>query len=180
MASRKFVTKSEYSKKLLDPRWQKLRLEVLASSDWKCAWCGNGLSDGETLHVHHRQYFKGREPWEYEPGQLEVLCKGCHQDEHEKDDALLIVCSHVGRSLAVDRSFVASLILGLCGLDLKNAISVDPDAMLIGKIAANIPVSRDKFTIEDLARIAEAARRNPMALAAALVEFADRELGGLK
>lgn len=35
------------------------------------------------LHVHHRHYLKGREPWDY-PGELLVtLCKDCHRKEED-------------------------------------------------------------------------------------------------
>jgi hypothetical protein len=68
---------SDYSKKLRDPRWQRRRLEVLQHDDWACVDCQR---DGETLHVHHLFYIRGREPWEYEIGDLVTLCEDCHAD----------------------------------------------------------------------------------------------------
>lgn len=70
---------SEYSDKLKDPRWQRLRLEALNASDWKCSRCG---STTRVLDVHHLAYVDGREPWEYPLEELRVLCKPCHKLEH--------------------------------------------------------------------------------------------------
>lgn len=39
-----------YSEKLLDPRWQKKRLEILARDNWTCQRCGAVNCE---LHVHH-------------------------------------------------------------------------------------------------------------------------------
>lgn len=70
-----------YSDLLLDPRWQKKRLEVLNRSRWKCEECG---SSTKTLHVHHRYYVAGRMPWEYPDACLQALCKTCHSYEKDK------------------------------------------------------------------------------------------------
>lgn len=66
---------SVYAAKLTDPRWQRKRLEVLHRDEWKCQLCG----DSETeLHVHHKLYKKGKEPWENKSSELTTLCKDCH------------------------------------------------------------------------------------------------------
>ena len=72
--------KKTYSEKLRDPRWQKKRLRVLERDEWTCQGCGDSES---TLHVHHRYYTKGAEPWEYPDGSLQTLCEDCHQTENE-------------------------------------------------------------------------------------------------
>ena len=69
-----------YSEKLKDPRWQKMRLKVLDRDDWACQICGDNES---TLHVHHRYYKKGCNPWDYPMESLVVLCEGCHDSERE-------------------------------------------------------------------------------------------------
>lgn len=74
-----------YREQLLSPFWQRRRLEVLEAAGWECSNCG--ASDA-TLHVHHRQYFKGRQVWEYSDIELAVLCDQCHEDEHANLDAL--------------------------------------------------------------------------------------------
>lgn len=66
---------SIYSEKLKDPRWQKKRLEVLERDEFTCQKC----ADKETeLHVHHKAYKFGIQPWEYDLNNLETLCKRCH------------------------------------------------------------------------------------------------------
>lgn len=69
---------SEYSKKLLDPRWQKKRLEILQRDEFTCQSC---FDTENTLHVHHRRYFPGREPWDIDNKFLVTLCASCHQEE---------------------------------------------------------------------------------------------------
>jgi len=65
---------SAYSDKLLDPRWQKRRLEVFERAKWQCQAC---YSKDDTLHVHHLVYTAG-EPWEEPVQNLECLCEHCH------------------------------------------------------------------------------------------------------
>lgn len=73
-----------YSEKLLDPRWQKKRLEVLNSSDWTCKVCG---TKSDTLHVHHLWYESKKEPWEYPPECLLCLCEKCHKERQQLERA---------------------------------------------------------------------------------------------
>ncbi len=68
-----------YSEKLKDPRWQRLRLEVLNRDNFTCRYCGDTKS---TLHVHHLYYSKGVEPWEYDDFALMTLCETCHELQH--------------------------------------------------------------------------------------------------
>jgi hypothetical protein len=65
-----------YSDKLKDPRWQKKRLEILDRDGFSCCSCGDKES---TLHIHHKRYLKGKEPWEYENDLLVTLCEDCHK-----------------------------------------------------------------------------------------------------
>jgi hypothetical protein len=67
-----------YSEKLKDPRWQRLRLEVLDRDDFTCQICFDSTT---TLSVHHRYYIKGREPWDYPLQLLITLCQPCHEEE---------------------------------------------------------------------------------------------------
>lgn len=73
----KYLTKKKYGDKLLDPRWQKRRLEVFESDNFTCQWCGN---KDKTLHVHHFCYLSN--PWDSEDGDLVTLCCDCHKIEH--------------------------------------------------------------------------------------------------
>lgn len=67
-----------YGEKLKDPRWQKLRLEVMERDDWKCRVC---FSEGSTLAVHHEKY-TGANPWDADPCDLVTLCEDCHTAMH--------------------------------------------------------------------------------------------------
>ncbi len=69
---------SDYSEKLKDPRWQKMRLMILERDGWKCRNCG---AEDKTLHVHHLAYSPGVEPWNYDIDILETLCEECHEAE---------------------------------------------------------------------------------------------------
>lgn len=69
-----------YSDKLKDPRWQKKRLEILERDKWMCQDCGDNEN---TLHVHHRVYMYGKEPWDTPNEYLITLCAGCHEAEAE-------------------------------------------------------------------------------------------------
>ncbi|MDH4318553.1 MAG: hypothetical protein OEV64_09210 [Desulfobulbaceae bacterium] len=70
-----------YSEKLKDPRWQKRRLEIFNRDEWTCQKCGGKET---TLHLHHRYYLAGKEPWEAPDNALSTLCGECHDIEHEK------------------------------------------------------------------------------------------------
>lgn len=69
-----------YKEKLLDPRWQKKRLEVLNRDGFSCRFCSDTKT---TLHVHHKVYEKGKEPWDIDSKLLITLCKDCHEQEEK-------------------------------------------------------------------------------------------------
>lgn len=74
-----------YSEKLLDPRWQKKRLEIFQRDNFICRRCNNHK---ETLHVHHLVYRRGANPWDYENEVLLTVCDPCH-DLYGKEDDLI-------------------------------------------------------------------------------------------
>ena len=65
-----------YSEKLKDPKWQKKRLKILERDLWCCQTCHN---KSDTLNIHHLEYQKGLDPWEYEAEELITLCEGHHE-----------------------------------------------------------------------------------------------------
>lgn len=69
------MASESYKDKLLDPRWQKLRLKVLKRDKFKCFICNDKES---TLHVHHTSYDKSGNPWDTDEAYLITLCKHCH------------------------------------------------------------------------------------------------------
>ena len=77
--------KLSYAEQLKHPNWQKVRLQELSASNFQCSSCGQSESN---LHVHHKQYFKGRMAWEYESHELAVLCENCHASEHIHEEII--------------------------------------------------------------------------------------------
>ena len=73
------TTQMNYSEKLKDPRWQKVRLKAMERDSFCCSKC---LNDKITLHVHHKVYLTGKEPWDYPLHYLTTLCEQCHEAEH--------------------------------------------------------------------------------------------------
>jgi len=72
-------SKSEFWAHYQDPRWQKMRLEIMQRDDFTCRDCRD---KEKTLNVHHAYYVKGRRPWEYPAFSLETLCRDCHEERH--------------------------------------------------------------------------------------------------
>jgi hypothetical protein len=73
-----------YYEKLKDPRWQKKRLEIFERDEWTCQGC---FEKNNTLHIHHKKYIQGLEPWEHANDTLITLCEECHEYEtvHKKE-----------------------------------------------------------------------------------------------
>ena len=109
-----------YQDKLKDPRWQKKRLQILERDNWTCQECYN--SD-RTLHVHHKFYEKGREPWDIDNDLLTTLCKDCHKSEGD-------VAYHVNQGLIkeIRKHFtsldIINIILGLRSMQLVHKSDV--------------------------------------------------------
>ena len=95
-----------YSDKLKDPRWQKIRLEILARDEWKCASCEDSEN---TLHVHHIVYKKGNNPWDCDDIDLITLCKYCHEvwhhiyDDSKYDSSLFLLVTKLADRLESTR-----------------------------------------------------------------------------
>jgi hypothetical protein len=73
--------KKTYSEKLRDPRWQRMRLEVMNRDEFTCQVC---YDKAATLNVHHRWYRFGADPWDYPAEALVTLCESCHAEEKEQ------------------------------------------------------------------------------------------------
>jgi len=91
------MEKKKYSEKLKDPRWQKMRLQVLERDEWTCQRCFDSES---TLNVHHLRYEKGKDPWEYPLDNFLTLCESCHTSEfemrHDYEQMLLSIIREKG------------------------------------------------------------------------------------
>lgn len=165
------MTKKSYFEKLKDPRWQKKRLERLEKSGWACDSCGDAET---TLHVHHKAYFKGREPWEYEAEQLASLCDSCHSAEHSDEDALQLEASYVGIESPFSRESTASLIAGYNMRPLTH--TPDPEAYFYGELVSFWPKhcgpKTRGLTETELIKLIEAVQRDPSGFIDAIRAFA--------
>lgn len=82
----KNVPRERYSQQLQSTSW-KLKAENIRIRDGhKCRLCGG---KGIQLDVHHIRYIAGREPWEYDDGDLVTLCHKCHEKLHKEQELLL-------------------------------------------------------------------------------------------
>lgn len=77
-----------YSEKLKDPRWTDLRERFKRSKRRdgfpdQCDDCGEDTRG--PLHVHHRLYRNGAEPWEYAFDELRLICEECHNLIHRTE-----------------------------------------------------------------------------------------------
>jgi 5-methylcytosine-specific restriction endonuclease McrA len=73
--------RAAYRRALRDPRWQKKRLQIFARDKWTCQQCG---ATNKELHVHHRRYEPGLEPWKTPAKDLVTLCRLCHLASHRR------------------------------------------------------------------------------------------------
>lgn len=107
-----FTPKTEYAKKLLDPRWQKLRLQVFERDKFTCRSCG---ATDKTLHAHHVFYRAGAEgPWDCQPSDIVTVCNDCHDEEHagwrERDATIIEALTMAGaRTNAEVKDFTAMI-----------------------------------------------------------------------
>jgi len=113
--------KKTYWEKLQDPRWQRKRLETMEAKDFCCEMCGDSKS---TLNVHHKEYFKDLEPWQYVTDQLSVLCQNCHENLHSKIDVLKLISSFLPIDGPFDRDTMAIVISGFWGVDYKTMLEL--------------------------------------------------------
>lgn len=76
--------KSIYQTSLEDPRWKRLRLQILDRDQHQCKFCGAK----KDLQIHHRQYHRDKltgewlKSWEYHPSLLITVCQTCHYQGH--------------------------------------------------------------------------------------------------
>jgi hypothetical protein len=119
------VSSLTYREQMLDPRWQRRRLEMLNAAGWACAQCDDG---SRTLHVHHRQYFKGRLLWEYSDLELVVLCDVCHSVEHTDLESLKALLA------IIPAGEIAGLVAGYRSADDW----IEPALIEAGRAADNI------------------------------------------
>jgi 5-methylcytosine-specific restriction endonuclease McrA len=95
------MNKAEYTGLLLNPRWQRRRLEIMKRDNFSCLLCQN---PNDTLHVHHLDYIDGLKPWEYEDYFLITTCEECHKWLHSlRGMPLHVVGLLIAAKLKLDR-----------------------------------------------------------------------------
>lgn len=71
---------------LLERReWKAKRDIILFRDKYCCQKCGKDESRDICLHVHHKHYIFGLDPWEYKDSELITLCEDCHSSLHAKE-----------------------------------------------------------------------------------------------
>ena len=70
-----------YSQELQKIHWKLKADNIRIRDKHKCRLCG---AVGTQLDVHHLRYIDGREPWEYDDGDLVTLCHTCHGQLHDE------------------------------------------------------------------------------------------------
>jgi hypothetical protein len=106
-----------YSEKLRDPRWLSRRQHILQRADFRCEECDEPTRG---LHVHHKLYRSGAEPWEYGDDELVALCSGCHADRHDADRVIREAIGHAKLDF-VTRIHLALIVLGFCAATSKES-----------------------------------------------------------
>ncbi|MCB7127974.1 MAG: HNH endonuclease [Candidatus Brocadiales bacterium] len=68
------------------PAWKKVRYEVLAASDKRCALCGYAAADGARLNVDHIKPLRKYPELALKKSNLQVLCGSCNQGKGAWDE----------------------------------------------------------------------------------------------
>lgn len=146
------MAKMSYADQLKHPSWQRRRLERLSLANWECENCGDKST---TLHVHHRQYFKGRMAWEYDDLELAVLCDPCHTAEHADLDTLsrLLVSVNTAQVLGLLGGFSKPNDWIDPG-EIEQARQTDALAFAAGVVAY---ITYNLSDVDDMRRVAEFA-----------------------
>jgi hypothetical protein len=142
------MSKLTYAQQLAHPNWQRRRLHMLETAGWACTVCGSAT---ETLHVHHRQYFKGRMAWEYTDVELQVICAACHKTAHALDDDLKALLVHLPPAEVF--ALLAGFYAGAAPYDLvMKGATLDVHVLGAGMFAADVRhlSTEQKNAISDL------------------------------
>lgn len=124
--------KMSYIEQLKHPNWQKKRLEMLSAANFECSQCGDKET---TLHVHHKQYIKGRMAWEYEDSNFSVLCEDCHETTHDRQQKLNNVISLIPPEFLEDVIDVLSGYFGYLDPEIEAAHVFSPFHRRVGAFA---------------------------------------------
>lgn len=106
---------ARYNALLKTMEWRAFAYRAKEAAGFACQVCKRGGA-GVELNVHHHAYSTARQPWEYEPDEIAVLCKPCHVEMHE---CLQAFRRHVFRHLtpASFRTLNGALAVGFANMD---------------------------------------------------------------
>lgn len=96
-------TRPSYAEKLKDPRWQKKRLQILERDGWACQICDD---TGSMLVVHHCDYQRDKDPWDYPDELLITLCEHCHAGELDRSEIEQSLIHHLRRLFLSNELFI--------------------------------------------------------------------------
>lgn len=134
----------DYKSQYMHPKWQKRRLEMLESAEYKCQSCED---TEKTLHVHHKRYIKGRDVWDYADSDLNVLCETCHQLEHSTRDNLNEILARLESYQTSDLTCLLVGFLNYIGIagekETKDYMTMNESAVNAGYIAGSLVYDRD-------------------------------------
>lgn len=133
------MNKMTYREQLLHPNWQRKRLEILQRDGFACQLC---CEDQSTLHVHHKQYAKGRMAWEYPADELVTLCEECHETMHAQNDLLRSVTAKLPvdgpASIVEGTAVLAGWAHGNQGLDFDHVFQENPHSFAVGEVSQEL------------------------------------------
>jgi hypothetical protein len=112
--------KTNYQRKLADPRWQKRKSLIQQRDNFTCQKCAD---DKTEIHVHHKHYTG--EPWDAPDEDLETLCAHCHKAETEVNnlgDTIVFAMKTTSNYLCKTKK--GHLILGKFDIDRELEISM--------------------------------------------------------
>lgn len=77
---------SPWRKWYTTPRWRQLRLRIFERDGYTCQWPGCGRVEGNTsrLVADHRIPHRGDERLFWDEGNLQTLCKPCHDGPKQR------------------------------------------------------------------------------------------------
>lgn len=129
-----------YKEQLLDPRWQRRRLDILERDEFKCQLCYDPFT---TLHIHHF-YYRNIMAWEYQDHELITYCKHCHSiaEYYKKIDERILIAKVIKRPVSDGIENLFSFIID------RDSVKIDVFKYEAERV--HFLVSMDGFTVYTL------------------------------
>ena len=75
--------KTKYKNLLKKEEWKTFRSRILELDNYTCTKCNTCYrEEPSNLNIHHKVYYRGLRPWEYNPEDVTTYCRRCHAEEH--------------------------------------------------------------------------------------------------